>query len=235
MNVSAYTILCLTKREQHKYILKQRVSEKWCRAADAIPVWFLVEEAFWLFCDSGGRHAWKASHNGEFVKYKHWIAASLTLFEGWIQCEDKPRFWRSANNAYGRHKTRMEVASALVLSADKTKLLLVQTINRDKLSLPGGKCHVQEGESVQDCLHRELREELGWHKEQIHVLDTHDVFEGRQFHLFLVQEDRDRSPKIDRKEIVDYRWVSFDQAKELNISKLVEIALSRWCNKKTLK
>lgn len=49
------------------------------------------------------------------------------------------------------------VCSALIARGDK--ILLIHESKVDKYGLPGGK--LEEGESLRDCLQRELKEELG--------------------------------------------------------------------------
>lgn len=201
--------------------------------ADAVPAWFVVEESFWLFCDTGGRQMWRQSHNGTFIKYKDWIDICRTVWEDLIVSDDKRRFWKSSGNVFGRFKNRMDVSFAFILSTDRTRVLLVQTVTRNTLSLPGGKCFLVEGESVQDCLFRELKEELGWGEtDGLHIEDTQDVFEGRNFHLFLLyKDDSTPPPTIDRKEVIDYKWVTSSEARGLNISSLCSTALNHWIDK----
>lgn len=207
------------------------MSERWCKVADVVPVWFLIEESFWLFCDSGGRRWWRWTHEGTFIRFKEWTDICFSLFEGCIESEDKFRFWKSSNNAYGRFKNKMEVSFAFILSEDRTKFLLVQAVNRDQLSLPGGKCHLLEGENVTDCLFRELKEELGLERESIKIEDTHDIYDGRQFHLFLVHKADIAPPKVDRREILDYKWVTLEEVKKHKISNLCDLAIQHWNDK----
>ena len=225
--VIKFSICSFVHSSKETRLLNLDIKSTWSHTADCVPIFFIVEESYWLFVDLGGRTLWKRTHNGTFIRYKNWIEACVPVFASFIQVEGKERFWKSANHAFGRYKSRMEVSFAFVLSHDKSQFLLVQTVNKKALSLPGGKCWITEGESPSECLEREIREELGWDS-GFEKLDEFQVVEGRKFNIFLLHRLDSAPPNIDRREVLAYKWVNAKDIDRLNVSDLSHKAFEKW-------
>ncbi len=76
--------------------------------------------------------------------------------------------------------------------------------------------HVEDGETLEECLHRETWEETGWKIEKI--LATVGVYEwdldgkkNKEF-VFLVEVSGDlTAPKIEAGKVSEYRWITADE------------------------
>ncbi len=206
----------------------------WYKAADAVPVWFIVEDSFWGFCDNRGREWWNKTHSGTPVKRVVWNRACLDLWRRNIHTttEDKSSFWKSSLNAFNRFKAKMDASFAFLVSRDGSEFLLVQAVNSSIFSLPGGKCHVKEGEDVRACLSRELKEELNFTQDVDYVLhDYHFLQDKRPFHLFLAQQITSKPPQIDKKEIMRFKWSALSSDRSMlatGVSKISCVAHGLW-------
>jgi ADP-ribose pyrophosphatase YjhB (NUDIX family) len=245
--VAAFCIACSSMRETNRHILQKDIYTTWRTPKDVVPLWFIMEDAFWVFCDFGGRKAWQHTHDGEFIKQTTWNTCCMHIWSKLIVVPSSSpaipiptttfneKFWKSSASEFTKYKTKMDASFAFIFSRSRRKILLVRSANTTSFSLPGGKCHLEEGESVRACLERELCEELGWQPDiNYTVHDYTFINKKRPFHLFFAEQISHHSPTIDRKEIVDYRWVSTEDTlfeKTGNSSKLSKLALDFWKNK----
>jgi len=108
------------------------------------------------------------------------------------------------------------VTAALIV--DEDKILITQRKKGKKGGLlwefPGGK--LEEGESPEECIVREIKEELNI---DIEVIDIFDVVFHRytEFNLLmLVYRCSFKGGEITAKEVEDFRWVSAFELKEYN-------------------
>ena len=87
----------------------------------------------------------------------------------------------------------------------------------DCWSFPGG--HVEEGESLDDALMREVGEELAVRpltfEPFLRIPDPHAVAEPITYHMYLVR-DWSGTPKIVDAEHTELRWFSVDEACRLD-------------------
>lgn len=189
--------------------------------------WFIFEEAYWYFIDTGLRTAYLNDHK-IFVKYKTWSECCFTLVRSFIDSEDPARFWKSTLSAFGKHKLKMPVSFALIVDP-QGKVLLVKTITKTTLwSLPGGKCNVNQGESMLDCLVREIQEELGWTPKDYEIEDNLIVTEGRLFHIYKLRLVSSKHPTPDKREIISMEWMTVSQIKSNEVSSLVPLAMRKF-------
>lgn len=93
-------------------------------------------------------------------------------------------------------------------------LFLVEHMGLGHTSLPKG--HIEEGESIEDCVHRELLEELGIHikldtsfSKTISYSPYPDILKDVTFFL---ATPLDEEIKVDHDEVVSAEWLNFMQA-----------------------
>lgn len=122
---------------------------------------------------------------------------------------------------------RIDVASAL-LHDENGNILLVKNVKGDSFywSPPGGA--VEEGETLEQAVIREVREETGLESKVTGMHSVREVFFSEKGHhaliiTFFVQIIGGRIDIMDPdKEVIDVRWVDYQTAKELMPS-LVEM------------
>ena len=168
--------------------------------ADMVLICFILEESYWLFCDTGGA---KLAHIG----YKKWMAEARLVFG------IEPDFWKGVLSYFSRFKSRMPVASALLISSDSKQCVLVRSVNqKNRWVLPGGKCF-DKLESNERCMGREMREEISVHAEDVEWVSCLPTRDGRRLfnlHILRMKPNVDHTICIDRRELVDARWFFVD-------------------------
>jgi nucleoside triphosphatase len=115
---------------------------------------------------------------------------------------------------------------ALILNS-MGKLLLVRS-NKwfDKLTIPGG--HIELGETMQQALRREVKEEVGMNVREAEFLITQEAIYSPEFwkkrHFiffdFVCRCDAE-VVTVDNLEIQDYLWVEPSEALKMNIDSFV--------------
>lgn len=114
-------------------------------------------------------------------------------------------------------KDRLAVYGILI---DKNKLLLIQPLHSDSWELPGGK--VDEGESEEEALTREIPEEVGFEVKRIgkciytrhqnYYADNIDQFFNSIQKFYIIEEfERNDNVSLDDTEIKDTRWFAIDE------------------------
>ncbi len=113
----------------------------------------------------------------------------------------------------------MKIVAAIIES--EGKILIAQRAKNDHLlgkwEFPGGK--VEEGETLQECLQRELREELGIHaavgeyfcNTTVHETDDMTVFKVHSFKGAIVLNDHSDAQWVTREELSNYEMPSPNQ------------------------
>ena len=111
--------------------------------------------------------------------------------------------------------------SVFIFNSDK-KLLIHQRAHEKYHSggLWTNTCcsHPRPGEFINDAAHRRLREEMGFDCEMksifsfIYCAQAGDLIEHELDHVFIGIYNKE--PKINREEVVDYKWLSITEIKE---------------------
>lgn len=168
--------------------------------SECVQIMFILEEGFWLYCDTDGRRVQPTS-------YKEWMAECRVILGL------TPEFWRSLMNYFTRYKNRMPVASCLLLSSDMQRCVLVRSVNaKTRWVLPGGKCH--EGlETITRCMAREMDEEVAVKLEDVELLHNAITRDGKRtfhMHIMRLKPTSNHVVCIDRRELCDARWFNVD-------------------------
>ncbi len=106
-----------------------------------------------------------------------------------------------------------EPAAGAVIINNEGKILLTRTYKwKDKFTIPGG--HIEIGETIEEALKREVKEEVGIDIEIVRILLVHDAIFSKNFHepkhfIFLdyLCKAKTTKVKIDNKEIQEFEWV----------------------------
>ncbi|GAC1363957.1 MAG: NUDIX hydrolase [Actinomycetota bacterium] len=110
-------------------------------------------------------------------------------------------------------------AAAVVVVCDGAVLLVRQNrhaVGNDLLEIPAGKLDV-EGETPEECAHRELEEETGYRAgalEPLGVFYSSPGFTNERFHLFVATDvvQAAPAPQTDGGEPISIEWLPLDEA-----------------------
>ena len=111
---------------------------------------------------------------------------------------------------------------ALIVNGEGKILLAKSHKWFDKYTLPGG--HIELGETMEEAVKREIREEVGLEIEVVEFLTMHEAIFAREFYKkrhfiffdFLCKTG-DKPVKLDQTEIQDYLWEYPGRAFNLNL------------------
>lgn len=126
---------------------------------------------------------------------------------------------------------------ALVLNGDGRLLLVKSHKWFDKLTIPGG--HIELGETMEEALRREVKEEVGLHVRDIEFLILQEAIFSPEFwkrrHFiffdFLCRSDTDEVV-VDNEEIQDYLWVEPSEALKMSIDSFVRRSVEELLRKR---
>jgi len=127
------------------------------------------------------------------------------------------------------------VIGALVVN-DKGKILLIKSPKwKDVFVVPGG--HIKLGESIEQAVKREIKEEVGLDVEvgkMLLVLESifSDEFHEKRHFIFLDYLCRAKSKDVvmDDKEAKSFVWVKPEDALELNLNKTTREFIKAYLN-----
>jgi nucleoside triphosphatase len=131
------------------------------------------------------------------------------------------------------HRYPEPTVGALILNRKGQVLLARSSKWRNRFTLPGG--HIELGETVEEALKREIREEVGLEIEIIRFLQFQEAiyspeFIYRKHFVFLdfLCEAKTDSVQIDNKEIQDFLWVNPQKAMEMNVEPFSKKTIAKY-------
>jgi nucleoside triphosphatase len=128
---------------------------------------------------------------------------------------------------------------ALILNGKGQILLAKSSKWKDRFTLPGG--HVELGETVEEALKREIKEEVGLEIEPIRFLQFQEAVYSLEFirpkHFIFLDflcKAETNNVKIDNDEIQDSVWVDPRKALEMNVEPFSKRTIARYLETKEL-
>jgi len=126
---------------------------------------------------------------------------------------------------------------ALILN-EEGKVLLVKSFKWEGYyTVPGG--HVEVGETMEEAVKREVREEVGLEVEPIEFLRIQQAIcpkefykEGHFIFLDFLCKTKNSNVKLDGKEIQEYIWVEPEKALKLNLETFTRNLIKKFLEKK---
>ena len=122
---------------------------------------------------------------------------------------------------------------ALIVNNEGKILLAKSPKWFDKYTLPGG--HIEVGETMEQALKREVKEEVGLDVEVVEFLTMHEAIYSKEFfrkrHFIFFDffcRSGDQQVKLDREEILDYIWEHPGAAFNLNLDSFTWKTLSKY-------
>lgn len=130
------------------------------------------------------------------------------------------------------------VTGALILNDEDEVFLMKSPKWENQWIVPGG--HVEKGEKIEECLKREVKEEVGLEVENIELVT---VLEGipenfeRDAHFIFLNyscEAKNQDVQLDNREAVEYVWVNPEEALngKLDLNESTEELIINFLNQK---
>ena len=165
------------------------------------PVGFVIEQTYWDCSDTG--RLWRGVRFTEWVEaWRHFVRPVLGDTCG----RESVQLWKSVWRAFNRLKRRMPVAFA-VIEREGRVLMVHCSDTSHSVSLPGGKCFTGWGESIVECLLREVREEVCVEVGAEQVRLEHSLkHRRREYFVYKVHLAEGQEPRPDGREIVRLEW-----------------------------
>lgn len=125
---------------------------------------------------------------------------------------------------------------ALVVNS-KGEVLIVRSRKwYDKYTVPGG--HIELGESAEDAIRREVKEETGLDAEPVELLIVQQAIYPKHFYkhehyLFMdyVLEAKSSEVKLDMRELQDYVWIKPEEALKLDLEEYTRNFVNKFLEK----
>lgn len=130
----------------------------------------------------------------------------------------------STNNEFSRG---IEIVVSATIENNDGKILLVKSPKwHNKWTVPGG--HIEVGETALNAVKREAQEEVGLKVEPITIISSGELINSKDFYrpahfiffAFLCRSENSDHVKLDNEEIIDYIWVTPEQAIKMDLGEL---------------
>ena len=127
----------------------------------------------------------------------------------------------------------VQVACVGLIENEQGEVLITQrgvSPFKEQYVMPGGK--LDKGESVFDCVEREVFEEVGIKATETKLFDIYEVFLPHKHYLILyfLCKCSDFNVKIDNIEVIDFQWVNKDNFRYFNVTEGTDYILSKFFN-----
>ena len=118
----------------------------------------------------------------------------------------------------------VEVVGSAIIENSEGKILLVKSPKwHNKWTMPGG--HIEPGETIDEALLREAEEEVGLSLKSEGIIAYGELIDPPDFHrpahfiyfdIFCKTENN--NIKLDNKELTEYKWVTPQEALEMDLA-----------------
>lgn len=134
------------------------------------------------------------------------------------------------------------VGTGLILIDESNRVLMACRTDNNQWSIPGGSLEV--GESLQECIVRETKEETGievdineLHFNSVNALNETVYKNGRQLNIVSVTYWADKFNsdefKIEDREFSTYKWISLADVEELyNVTTYTKVAIDEFISRR---
>jgi nucleoside triphosphatase len=126
------------------------------------------------------------------------------------------------------------VVNALIFNSKKEVFLMKSPKWKNKWMLPGG--HVNFGETIEQAVKREMKEETGLNVYDIKSTGFHDFIFNKAFkrksHMIVFSfscKTKSKKVKVNH-EVKEYVWIPFNKISKLKIESYVKIAIKNYKN-----
>lgn len=121
---------------------------------------------------------------------------------------------------------------ALILNGNKQILLAKSNKWKNRYTLPGG--HIELGETMEEALRREVKEETGLEVKPIMFLNLQEAIYSKEFHepkhfIFLdfLCQAQTTDVRVDKDELQEFIWVEPRKALKMNVDSFTRRTISK--------
>ena len=135
------------------------------------------------------------------------------------------------NESMNEKKYPEPTVGALIFNQEGKIFLMTSPKWKGKYVIPGG--HIELGETIQQALKREIKEETNLDIYDIELIMVQDFVFGEEFHekkhfIFLDHTCKTKDSKVIlNKEGSDYKWVTLNDALKLPLEPYTKIVISK--------
>jgi len=122
---------------------------------------------------------------------------------------------------------------ALILNSRGKMLLAKSSKWKNRFTLPGG--HIELGESIEEALKREVKEETGLEIQSVRFLNLQEAIYSEEFHepkhfIFLdfLCETQTTEVKVDTEELQEFIWVEPTKALEMDVDSFTKKTIGKY-------
>jgi 8-oxo-dGTP pyrophosphatase MutT (NUDIX family) len=135
----------------------------------------------------------------------------------------------------------VEIVGSAIIEAPDGNILLVRSPKwHNRWVMPGG--HIEPGETINDALSREAKEEVGLLLESEGIIaygeliDPKDFFRPAHFIYFdILYKTESQDVKLDNQELTDYKWVTPQEALKMDLAESYDKTIKDYIKFRELK